>query len=700
MDRIAALIRKLTARLAVPCERVIFPLALLLWPFVNVMQGVDVADGTYSLVNYAFQDGLDPMWLLATWLPNLLGSFLARLPFGGTMAGMNILCTFVIVATAEAAYFGLRGITDAAPASRQGSGMLSREEQVTGARRMIPSSLLFVGIWIAESLCWCPATILYNYLTYFFLTLAGVLLLRAFACPDDGSEDPAGQGGMIADGHNRIAGLRKLRREHWYLLAGLCLGLNLFVRFPNAVEALLILAVWLAEGKDLRRVLRATGRCLVGYITGVIIPLVIIMVAYGPTSYFGMIAGLFSMTEEARDYTLGGMLLSVLLAYCSTLMELLLAVPVLLTGFALFYLVTAGERGEMRGDGARELHWKRYRLLKILSLIAFAGLVLLLFRVYFSFGVFTRNYQYYDCFFEAGMMVLILAVIMSVVGMTRILYRGSFPRAASLLMLLLILITPIGSNNYTYPLMNNLFLVLPIFFRVLKDAVTALGERTAREPLDGPAGTRLPERQSAGRRGEWIAEEIRPFIAGGIRTTLLIWSAGLILFLAVQGALFHVYFAFGDGTDGRKRDAVIRDIPRARGMHTTAENAASLEELYGKLHGEYADAVDAAGGRAIIFGDAPGLHYLLELAPALFTAWPDLASNEIGRFDRALLDAADSGEYPLVILREDPAAYPDTAGFSAAEKADLLLDYLAETGYNKLFGVSITEGVQYTVYAR
>ena len=97
------------------------------------------------------------------------------------------------------------------------------------------------------------------------------------------------------------------------------------------------------------------------------------------------------------------------------------------------------------------------------------------------------------------MMVLILAVIMSVVGMTRILYRGSFPRAASLLMLLLILITPIGSNNYTYPVMNNLFLILPIFFRVLKDAVTALGERTAREPLAGPAGTRLPERQSAGR---------------------------------------------------------------------------------------------------------------------------------------------------------------------------------------------------------
>ncbi|MBR5116469.1 MAG: hypothetical protein IK096_05320, partial [Lachnospiraceae bacterium] len=60
---------------------------------------------------------------------------------------------------------------------------------------------------------------------------------------------------------------------------------------------------------------------------------------------------------------------------------------------------------------------------------------------------------------------------------------------------------------------------------------------------------------------------------------------------------------------------------------------------------------------------------------------------------------AASGERPLVILREDRAAYPDSAGFSAPEKADLILDYLAETGYNELFRVVMTDEREYIVYA-
>ena len=69
---------------------------LFLYPFIGVRQGVDVTDTTYSLGNYQFQNSLDKVWMLATYLPNLLGHGLTLLPGGGSMLGMNIYTTFLI----------------------------------------------------------------------------------------------------------------------------------------------------------------------------------------------------------------------------------------------------------------------------------------------------------------------------------------------------------------------------------------------------------------------------------------------------------------------------------------------------------------------------------------------------------------------------------------------------------------------------
>lgn len=41
----------------------------------------------------------------------------------------------------------------------------------------MPAWMAFAGEIIAISFCWCPSTILYNYLTY-FLFLAGCVTLR------------------------------------------------------------------------------------------------------------------------------------------------------------------------------------------------------------------------------------------------------------------------------------------------------------------------------------------------------------------------------------------------------------------------------------------------------------------------------------------------------------------------------------------
>lgn len=84
------------------------------------------------------------------------------------------------------------------------------------AEKRIPRPLLFSGEIIALGLCWCPSTILYNYLTYFLMT-AGILLLYRGICR---------------------------KQAACFVAAGICLGANVAVRMPNVVQAAFILAVW------------------------------------------------------------------------------------------------------------------------------------------------------------------------------------------------------------------------------------------------------------------------------------------------------------------------------------------------------------------------------------------------------------------------------------------------------------------------
>ena len=175
-----------------PFEKYLFPLILFLYPFIGVRQGVDVTDTTYSLGNFQYQNQLDRMWMLATYLPNVLGRAMTFLPGGDTMLGMNIYATLLICIMALIVYVLLQ--------------------------KWMPGWMIFIGEFIAISLCWCPHVILYNYMTYLFLTLGALCLLYALT-------------------------IWKGNALH-FILAGFFLGLNVMVRFPNVVEAALILTVW------------------------------------------------------------------------------------------------------------------------------------------------------------------------------------------------------------------------------------------------------------------------------------------------------------------------------------------------------------------------------------------------------------------------------------------------------------------------
>ena len=70
-------------------EKFIFPCLLLIYPLLWVNQGIDVSDPMYSLTNFRFFPELKGSWAIATYLANVAGWLLMKLPFGGTLLGIS-----------------------------------------------------------------------------------------------------------------------------------------------------------------------------------------------------------------------------------------------------------------------------------------------------------------------------------------------------------------------------------------------------------------------------------------------------------------------------------------------------------------------------------------------------------------------------------------------------------------------------------
>ncbi len=563
-----------------PLEKYFFPVVLLLYPLIGVNAGLDISDTTYSLANYEFISGLNPMWLLSTFLGNITGAIIMHLPGAGTMLGFGIYCSFIISAIALTSYYMLQSY--------------------------MPGWMIFIGAFIAESLCWCPRVIMYNYMTYLFFTLGALFLIKGAFSWD--------------------------KQSRYLFIAGVFLGLNVMVRFPNITETALILVLWFYAAitrDDFKNILKNTGVCILGFLAGVFFIYIIISIIHGPSAYFEMIGSLFGMTSGASDYTTGGMISAIVEAYMGTATDMLILIPCIAAGIIMFLI-------------------RSHKYVWIKKFLYVIGLCILV-KYYFAEGVFTRNYYYYDSIFKAAMMFVIIAIILGVIGSSGFLNGDKQEQTLAFLMLMIILITPLGSNNYTYPVINNLFLVAPIALWIMRRLMQRMGEYNFH----------------------------------------FTWQSTITMVIAVllvQGIIFHTKFSFVDGADGQRRDTVVTQIPKVSHMVTTSYNAETLEEL-----GRYLENSGHLKERAILFGGVPGLSYVFDLKPAIDTAWPDLDSYSIDTFDEQLISLSVSEDpEPVIIVGKDMQEYANIA-----RKYDILLDYINNHDYNIDF-----ESERFTVYVK
>ena len=581
-------------------ESIVFPALLILYPLLKINQGIDVSDATYSLANFQYFTSMDGTWIVATFLSNVAGNLMVHLPFGSTLMGIYFYTALIQSVTAFAAYKALRS--------------------------KMPAPLVFIGEWIALGICWCPSTMLYNYLTYLLMTV-GILLLYSGIVKDD---------------------------KKYYVAAGISLGANVAVRMPNVVQAAFIVAVWYAAviyGRMWKQAIRDTLWCVLGYAAGFGIPLTAICIRYGVGAYPGMVKALFAMTDKATDYKPAAMVAGMFGDYVTGLYRLIFAGVCMVGGWLLFMV-------------QRRLFSDKHGVMALCKAFYIAVLLVLL-RFYWGRGVFTFFYYEDSSIYNATVLLLVVTILAALYCLLRKNIRPQL-KILAILMLVQIFVTPLGSNNYLYPIINNLFIAVPFLLWAAYDGFISCGPKDVRS--EGG-------------------------IISGPETSAFIWGAPfilLILLLFVQSTGFHMAYAFRDGVHGEARDTKLTIPVKTAGIYTNRDNAVWLEEL-----AEYAESSGLTGRQLISYGELPGLGYLLDMPPALSTFWPDLPSYLMSEYER---DMSQLTTPPVIIVASPVAAYlnedadgmnwfgADREALDRDEKLQILSAYMAEHSYREMFG--------------
>ena len=559
--------------------KILFPVILVLFALMNIGVGITVTDTGYNYGNFVTFDSLDDMWKFSTYLSGALGAIFAKLPLGQTMMGLNLYTGLLKVLAALCAYFFCI--------------------KVCKMRREV----VFVGELVALGFCWCPTALIYNYLTYLLFCLGAMCIYVA----------------LIQE------------KKQFFVFAGILLGVNVFVRLPNAAEMALIVVVWLYgiwDKKKFGQVVKDTLFCILGYVIGLAVVLGYLACRYGINHYVEGIIALFAMTGEVESYSTLSMLTDSFKVYVQQAKWFVMAILFVMAGMLLF-----------------KVFEKKYVLVKgIIYCIASVGLV----YCFMKMGMFYINYRDYFSMFAWGVMVLMFCLVFGIYTM----FFSKVEKTEKVLAALacvIILITPIGSNNHLYSPINNLFLVLPFF---------------------------------ANHIWHLLSDEKSSMIVGKVKFSKLPYRIAMVMFAGVvfvQSIMFGVNFVFRDGVDGAKRDAQIENNDVLAGMYTNRENAETLQGL-----NDYLQAEDMTGESVILFGNIPALAFYYELKPALSSTWPDLPSYSGEKFTTEL---DNMKEMPMIIVSANPADIGKVEGSKDAlkQKIAYLEQFMAQNEYVQTF---------------
>lgn len=571
-------------------------LCLLVYPLRHVNQGVDLMDAGYSLGNYRFIDSMNEMWKIATYLSNLLGAAFMQLPGGDTWLGMNVYTGLLVSFMAIGSFWSVTHIFE-----------MSQSKKV----------LVFLSEIVAISLCWSPTTVLYHYLGYYFITTAAILLYFAII-------------------HEKII---------LYIIAGILLGLSVIARMPNITYMAMVLPVWYgitlqnkekSEAKSFQTVMKYTLCCIFGYVIGLIPLLGVISIKYGIMAYPNMIQGLFAITDTATDYKPTSMVTTMFGEYIAYSGWFILFGIYFLVGY-LFYKIN-------KNTGA---YYKvKSILLKIqepFKIIYVAGGIVLI-RFCYGRGMFGFDYQSFFAFYKWVTIYLLFAILLSVYIIISNKW-GKKQKIWAAFLLTIIFVTPLGSNNGLYPIMNNLFIITPVTTCLIWDIVKPKWHNFA------------------------------------LKYMVLLLSFCVV----IQSCLFGFYFRFHDYTEKTSVIETVKNTVSTKNMRTSVDKAQKLSEL-----GGYLEQSELKNKQVLLYNNIPAIAYIFDLQPAIFTTWIDLDSNTI---DRLKADMQKMDTSNTIVICSTQMIYEDRISSSCKEKYKLIEEWMREHAYECTF-----ENEDYCVY--
>lgn len=549
----------------------IFPLILLVYPLMKANQGIDLTDSCYGLVNFRFFPHAGREWTVATYLANVVGALLMRLPYGDTLIGIRVYTGLLVSAMALLSYYFLKG--------------------------KMSSWIAFLGEMTAIGLCWIPTTSLYNYLTFFLFLCGSVTLYR----------------GLI------------WHRRSLMMLAGVFLGLSTLTRLPNILECGLIVTVFyydVLKKKEAKEIGKDVAACVAGFLGAFAAGFVAIDLQFGFGAYGDMLAGLSGYSATDASYSPFSMIASIAGSYVSALKWVLLLLAATGMGVGMFFVLPG--------------RFERAKMAVYLCMLP------VLWRLLWGRGMFSFEYSFYWSVFQWCMVLLYAALWFCIRALLDpVMFRRD--KLLALFVLLIILITPVGSNNEAYPNMNNLFLVAPVTFWF---------------------GYRY-----------YLSLRFRPK-AFPVRAMLVCVMA----FIIVQSMGFGVRAVFRDSIEGQKRDSYVAGSEKLAGVRTNAENAAALQGVVDFVR---ENGYDRDVRTLVTFGDVPGFGWIFDMPSGLSHDWPDMNTYPAERMRQDLDNIIHAGSAgPLVIVNP---ANVDTEDAQEAEKWELLQAFMEEMDYGTVF---------------
>lgn len=576
--------------------RYLLAAVLALYPLRHAFTGIDLMDAGYALGNYRFFDVLNPMWKLATYLANITGVVLSGLPFGDMWAGMNIYSGLLIGIAAAASFLYLCGLY--------------------GEKRRGYSTVFFAAEFFALSLCWAPNVILYHYLGYILMTAAVIILYSAIR-----KESKAG-----------------------FLAAGVVLGLCIAVRMPNVTYMAFILPLWyfgIIKKERFADIARKTLFCAGGYAAGLFAPLALISIKYGIDAYPNMIASLFGITDTATDYKPVSMVSAMLGDYIMYSAWLVLFVLYGILGIAAFKISDVITKSNSKN------------ITYIIKILYIAGMAVLI-RFCYGRGMFGLDYSSFFSMYKPVTVYLLVTLIACALTL--------FSRKTSedlklwaIFLPVIIFITPLGSNNGLYPIINNLFLVAPVSAYMIVELFAELKTGTS-------------------------FENNRRYII--ISIVVLIWTCAFF-----QSVLFGCGFVFHDAQAEKENEMIgnLRCGNAAAGLKTTAQKKQAIEGLDSFL---FESGLNKK--RVILYGDIPAVSYIFDMEPAVFTTWADLDSNRADELYKNLTSVYDSNETPVVIIGKESIGKRLQLG-GEDKKREIIDGFIEKSKYEKIYENSLFE---------